>query len=117
MDFKILWPTLSMESWVKFLWKTYPRFLLGGLEVHQDWRGLFKGFWDELRLNQPSHHFFESDLDPSVCVPFYTHGDEGQTLRKIPFMVESWQPAISFKGIDKTTMSGQVGLISGSFNS
>ena len=39
-DFKIFWPTLSMESGVNFLWKAYPRFLLGGLDVQQDWKGL-----------------------------------------------------------------------------
>ena len=105
-DFKIFWPTLSMESGVNFLWKAYPRFLLGGLDVQQDWKGLFRSSWEQFRMTQPSHQIFDSHLDLSVCVPYYTHGDEGQTLRKCPFMVESWQPAISWKGIDHTTMSG-----------
>ena len=105
-DFDIAWPTLSMKSWVQYLWSNHPRFLLGGYEVDQPWETMFSEFWDTWRQMEPQHHIYTSGKPLSHCVPYYTHGDEGQTLRKCAFMVESWQPAISWKGINHTTLSG-----------
>lgn len=105
-DFWIDFPTLSMKSWVRFLWANYPSFLLGGLNIHDDWEAMHVRFWNNWRSIQPWHDVFQSGKPLGQCVPYFTHGDEGRTLRKTPFMVQSWQPAISWKGEGFTTMSG-----------
>ena len=109
-DVKLQWPLLSMKSWATFLWKEHPKILLGGHTRDEDWSGVLTSFWNLWRVYSPQHQVFESGVPLERCIPFYTHGDEGQTLRKVPFLVESWQPAISWKGIDFTTMSGRRGL-------
>ena len=108
-DIQIQWPVLSMKSWARFLWTEHPKLLLGGHDRCGDWRGMLAMFWSKWRAYQPQRAVFDSEVPLEHCIPYYTHGDEGQTLRKVPFLVESWQPAISWKGIQYTTMSGCLG--------
>ena len=111
-DYKVKWPVLSMRSWFSFLLEHHPALVLGGHALHGDWRQMFLQFWEEWRLEEPSHDVYSSGKPLQFCLPYFTHGDEGQTTRKTPFMVESFQAAISWKGIGCTTMSGPLGLMS-----
>lgn len=113
VDFQIQWPVLSMRSWARYLFENLPRFLLGGHGLHEvrAWKNLHMDFWGRWRAMDDTPELFtmhEGRL--GNVIPYYTHGDEGITLRRLPFLVESWQPAISWKGINKTTLSGYLGL-------
>ena len=106
VDIQLQWPVLPMKGWVRFLFDQHPQLLLGGLQWQQDWKSMFATFWGRWREMEPHHDVFGSGKPLTNCIPFLTHGDEGQTLRKTAFMVQSWQPFISWQGLDVTTMSG-----------
>ena len=108
-DITIEWPVLPMTNWVRFLANEHPQLLLGGHTWQQDWKGSFTWFWNFWKEMEPHHEIYNSGKPLSNCIPFLTHGDEGQTLRKTAFMVQSWQPMISWQGPDVTTMSGFLG--------
>lgn len=105
----IQWPVLPMKHWVQFLLHQHPGLLLGGRSWQEDWKGLHKWFWNCYKEIEPDHEIFSSGKPLTNCIPYLTHGDEGQTLRKTAFMVQSWQPMISWQGEDVTTMSGILG--------
>ena len=108
-DITIEWPVLPMTNWVRFLANEHPQLLLGGRTWQQDWKGLFSWFWNVWKEMEPHHEIYNSGKPLTNCIPFLTHGDEGQTLRKTAFMVQSWQPMISWQGPDVTSMSGFLG--------
>lgn len=105
-DIQLQWPVLSMRSWAHYLLEQHPQLILGGHTWKQDWKTMFGSFWDQWKEMEPDHEIFSSGKPFTNCIPFLTHGDEGQTLRKTAFMVQSWQPVISWQGVDVTTMSG-----------
>jgi len=105
-DFDVHWPVLSMRNWFTYILKSHPGLCLGGHSIDEDWPKMHESFWARWKEHEPSHHIFSSGKPLSHCLPFFTHGDEGQTTRKTPFLVESFQCAISWKGMDYTTMSG-----------
>lgn len=105
-DFKVKWPVLSMRGWFSFLLEHHPELVLGGHAVDGDWPEMFLEFWEGWRLEEPGNDIYTSGKPLQFCLPYFTHGDEGQTTRKTPFMVQSFQPAISWKGIGYTTISG-----------
>ena len=57
--------------------------------------------------NDGAHVMNGHDAPPSNCtVPLYIHGDEGRGKYKLPIMVESIQPCISFRGTSHKNSSG-----------
>ena len=100
------WPVLSMRSWFDYLLSAHPQLLLGGHALDGDWPEMFGEFWAQWAREEPSHEVYSCGKPLKLCLPYFTHGDEGQTLRKTPFMVQSFQPAISWKGPTFTTLSG-----------
>ena len=109
---EVFWPCFSMASWIQVLANTFPRFVFGGFKPDQEteWRTLFTWFWKTYRQFDSEHPLYESNLDPSICVPYMTHGDEGRGLRSQAFMVESFQFVISYLGPYTTNTSGYLGL-------
>lgn len=105
-DFDIFWPVLSMRSWLKFLFENLPGLCLGGYCLDEDWPQMHEYFWEKWRQKDPGNEIYSSSKPLGFCIPYFTHGDEGQTTRKTAFMVQSFQFAISWMGIDHTTMSG-----------
>lgn len=67
---------------------------------------MLSDFWDVWREVEGSHEVFSSGKPLNSVIPFFTHGDEGATLRQLPFMVQSWQPVISWLGPGSTSVSG-----------
>ena len=108
VDTNLQWPVLSMRSWASYLLNNHPEILLGGHTWEQDWKSMFASFWHRYRDMEP-HMVFSSGKPLTHCIPIYTHGDEGQTLRKTAFMVQSWQPVIGWQGVNVTTTSGPLG--------
>ena len=109
-DHILNWPVLSMRIWFNFLFANHPQLLLGGHPLDGDWPEMFGEFWTQWHNDEPQHAVYSSGKPLKLCLPFFTHGDEGQTTRKTPFMVQSFQPAISWKGMSYTTLSGSLWL-------
>ena len=76
--------------------------------------GMAAGLHNVLGLLQvnPNHVIFQElgDFPIACAIPYFIHGDEGRGYCRRPFMVESWQPVISYKGLDKINESGYLGL-------
>ena len=106
------WPTLSVRSWCKFIFENHPSLLLGGHDLKNSvvWRSMFESFWYRFRSMSKDHEIYRSGKPWSQCIPIMTHGDEGVSHRRIPFMVQSWQPCCSFLGTHCTAVSGCFGL-------
>ena len=104
------WPMLRMEGWVQCLLKRTPKVLLGGhsLQDSAGWKRTLSQFWAFFKLVNPGHCIFTdgNDYDVTTAIPFFLHGDEGRGYCRRPFMVESFQPVISAKGLEKTNESG-----------
>ena len=71
---------------------------------------MFSEFWSKYRAIKPDHELYSSNKPLGQCIPFMTHGDEGVSHRRVPFLVESWQPVISYLGPGRTTVSGKLVL-------
>ena len=107
---QVYWPILRMEAWVKCLLQEAPEMLLAGhcLQEVSLWQGVFTQFWRNYKLVNSNHCIYQDGLDTKFCVPYFLHGDEGRGYCRRPFMVESFQPCISHKGMDYINESGQL---------
>ena len=106
---KVHYPVIFPSTWIKFLLKTQSYLLLGGhnLEDERPWQDMLSQFWGLYMGSQPTHVMSGPDALPANrTVPLYIHGDEGRGKYKLPIMVESIQPCISFKGQDYKNSSG-----------
>lgn len=63
-------------------------------------------FWGTFQQCDPNHPVFTDGTDLETAIPYMIHGDEGRGLRRQPFMVQAWQPVLSWKGLAKTNTSG-----------
>ena len=111
---KIEWPILAISDWAVALLEHSPEFLLGGLRLEDvdGWKMLLGNFWQTYRSIDSAHPTYTVEgVDPCTTIPYALHGDEGSGLRKIPFLVESWQPIIGVKGPFHTNESGWLGRI------
>ena len=102
------WPVLHMSSWVRTLLDHVPELLLAGHQREQvsEWRKTFASFWRTYQSIDGEHDIYTSGFDLSCCCPYFLHGDEGQGLSRRSFLVESFQPTISWKGDGFTNESG-----------
>jgi len=101
-----------MASWVRALLDQSPGMLLAGhcLRDVTKWQAVFSRFWDLYRHVNPNHCIYADGLDARNCIPYFMHGDEGRGYCRRPFMVESFQPVISQKGLEYTNESGKLDL-------
>ena len=105
---QVYWPFLRMKDWIRCLLRESPKMLLAGYDLADapGWTGVFSTFWSKYRLTNPSHCIFSDNLDTRYAIPYFLHGDEGRGYCRRPFMVESFQPVISHKGLDHINESG-----------
>ena len=105
---QVRWPVLKMSSWVKALLNKAPQMILAGHRVEDTsgWQSTFSSFWTRYKSVNGSHDIFSDGYDQRFVVPYFLHGDEGRGQCRRPFMVESFQPCISWKGSDVTNESG-----------
>ena len=111
--FKAYWPFLKMETWTSYLLTHHPGILLGGHKLSEKelWGPLFHNFWKKYKSIDPTHALFQTDYDWKTCVPYAFHGDEGRGTGRIPFLVLSYQPIISHRGMDTCNDSSYFGVI------
>ena len=105
---KVWWPILKMSSWVEALCTKCPQMILGGhsLQDTLGWQSTLLNFWKRYQSFNGSHPIFQAGVDHRFVVPYFLHGDEGRGQCRRQFMVESFQPCISWKGTGHTNESG-----------
>lgn len=101
-EFQAWWPFFSMKTWAACILKDYPKMLLAGfrLEEASSWQNVFKDFWENYQHINPDHPIYSSTAAWELTIPYCFHGDEGRGLAKDPFLVLSFQPIISYLGMD-----------------
>ena len=110
---QIYWPILRMSDWVRVLLDQVPQVLLCGKSMQNttEWQACLQSFWKVYEETDGEHCVFSSGYPLEYCIPYFLHGDEGRTHRTRSFMIESFQPVISYKGPNKTNESGLFGAI------
>lgn len=110
-EYKAWWPFITMQTWVSFLLENFPHILLGGhtLEEVNGWQRLLYDFWRVYKDINPGHPVFSSDLDTRFLIPYVFHGDEGRGSSRVPFLVLSFQPFVSHKGMSECNDSSCLG--------
>ena len=77
------------------------------LEDRHAWENVFSTFWEKYEQVNPSHPLYV-DFEATArgrCIPYFLHGDEGRGQRRVPLMIESFQPCISHRGLSFTNES------------
>ena len=102
---KVWWPMISMHEWVKYFFNHNPKLILGGHELWDSagFEAMFLSFWETYRREDPEHEVYERGFPLQHCIPVMVHGDEGRGYCRIPLLVLSLQPVISFRGPDCQT--------------
>lgn len=105
------WPTFSMQAWASYLLEHYPKILLAGHFLQdRGWQKTFRRFWETYRRIDPNHPVFQSGYDTHFMVPYAFHGDEGRGRGKVPFLVFSFQPVVSHRGLGHCNDSTSLNL-------
>ena len=106
------WPVILFSDWVKATLCNRPELLLGGNQATETtrWQSLFSEFWRDYESVDPDHPIYSEVEESRRClfIPFTHHGDEGRGRNKVPVLIENFCPMIGFKGIDYTTLSGNL---------
>lgn len=99
-----------MKEWATHLLENYSRIFLGGWHIGQEeeWQHMLAGFWEKFKDIEPSHPVFASGYDTKFLIPYAFHGDEGRGYCHVPFMVVSWQPVISHRGMQECNDSSHL---------
>lgn len=99
----VQWPLVRMDSWLSYFMEHKPQMILGGCDNLEDgsFERLFEDFWKDYAVLDPNHKLFSSNIPRTHAIPYMLHGDEGRGANKVPFLVISWQPLISFVGPDR----------------
>eukprot|EP00435_Cladocopium_sp_Y103_P022447 s3978_g5.t1 len=104
------YPVVTLSSWVSYLLRTSPKFVLGGygLDEPEQYRRLFHKFWQRYQHVDPLHpvYRFFDECDWGQIVPWCLHGDEGRGLAKVPLLVTAFQFVIPVLGDQHTSISG-----------
>ena len=108
-EFKTWWPFLSMQTWASYLLENCPGMLLGGYTLSNPaWKQTMRLFWGAYQSIDPTHFIYASDYSWDTMIPYCFHGDEGRGSGRVPFLVLSWQPIVSHKGMDQCNDSSQL---------
>ena len=105
----VAYPVLYPSSWIDYLLREHSYLLLGGVDLCDvgQWQASLSEFWRQYKVYDQAHIMNSSDAPPaSHTIPLYLHGDEGRGKYKLPIMVESFQPCVSFKGVGYKNSSG-----------
>ena len=104
----VWWPVIKMSSWVQTLCQVCPQMILAGhsLEDTKGWQTTLSTFWKRYAGFNKQHPVYRQGVDVRYVVPYFIHGDEGRGQCRRQFMVESFQPCISWKGTGCTNESG-----------
>ena len=100
----VWWPIIHMQDWVQSLIRESPQVLLGGYSLEQKagWQAQLVEFWSLYRNVNPNHCLYTDSFDHKFCIPYFLHGDEGRGYCRRPYMVESFQPVLGWKGTGST---------------
>jgi len=114
-EINMLYPVVTLSSWVTYLLRSCPKYVLGGygLDQPEQYRSLFRQYWQRYKHVDPHHpvyRFFEED-DWGQVVPWCLHGDEGRGLAKVPLLVTAFQFVIPVLGDQHTSISGFFGFL------
>ena len=112
-EMEVNWPILPLRSWIKVLMETGgSEFLLAGHQVSEDaeYQQIFATFWSRYRTFDGEHAIYSKpEAARAMTIPVCVHGDEGRGLGKIPVLVESYQPLLSWLGEDVVNTLGFLG--------
>ena len=106
-------PVMHLSSWAKCLLTNYPKFMLGGHDLHDidAYTAMFQEFWCNFRSYDPSHVIYQakSPEQRKFCIPCAYHGDEGRGAAKDPLLVTAFQVVIPYTGPDCLNSAQQLG--------
>lgn len=99
-------PVLHLASWMQCVLRLFPKFVLGGHDLHSDtgvgqsYTDMFRGFWSKFHSLFPCHPIYSSKTveEQGYCIPYACHGDEGRGLARDPLLVLSFQLLIPYTG-------------------
>ena len=108
-SFKTWWPFLSMQTWASYLLQNCPGMLLSGYTLSNPmWKQAMRLFWGAYQSIDPAHFIYASDYSWDTMILYCFHGDDGRGSGRVPFLVLSWQPIVSHKGMDQCNDSSQL---------
>ena len=110
---KVDWPVVHFSQWLECMLNRGGELILGGHHISKQhaWQSTFDQFWLDYKNVDSGHPIF-SKVDPmnrKFYIPYTVHGDEGRGRNKVPVLIESFCPIISYKGIEFTNLSGYFG--------
>ena len=95
-------PVIGLADWMQYILTIGGgQFLLGGhATTDSGYQDMFALFWKRFRVSDPEHPVYHQKTEAERCltIPMSFHGDEGRGLAKVPLLVESYQPVISWLG-------------------
>ena len=110
---EVYWPVIQMGDWCQYFAAFKPELLLAGHKPNEDWKSVFRKFWDDYKIVSEDHPIFSLDSDHhdlGCYIPYFIHGDEGRGQLKRPYMVVAFQFAIGFQGVDQINDNTHLGL-------
>ena len=109
---KVNFPILLLSQWVRHILDgpLEGALLLGGhrlSEGAEPFRRMFKRFWQRFEQVRPEMDIYQEEgVDLGYCIPYGYHGDEGRGKLKRPIMCLSYQPLVSYRGMNHLNSSG-----------
>jgi len=91
-------PWIRPSSLLLYLLTSYQWLLLGGCEVVEQAEAMLQSFWDNYKVNHPSHTVFNrSPLPLKRTIPVALHGDGARTQKMQPLEIFSLEAVL---GVD-----------------
>lgn len=109
---RVWWPMISLRQWVRYFLDNQPGILLGGHGLGDvGYQYMLETFWRTYQVHHGEHDVFRSGFNLRFCIPVMVHGDEGRGQCKVPLLVVSWQPVITFRGVDFNNDAARFGRV------
>ena len=91
-------PWIRPSSLLLYLLTSYQWLLLGGCEVVEQAEAMLQSFWDNYKVNHPSHTVFNRSPVPlKPTIPVALHGDGARTQKMQPLEIFSLEAVL---GVD-----------------
>lgn len=107
------WPVVHFSQWLECMLNRGGELILGGHHISKQdaWQSTFDQFWLDYKNVDSGHPIFSkvNPMNRKFYIPYTVHGDEGRGRNKVPVLIESFCPIISYKGIEFTNLSGYFG--------
>ncbi|CAK9000117.1 unnamed protein product [Durusdinium trenchii] len=91
-------PFVRFSSWLRYLMDTNRFSQICGVKSLPDMMETLREFWVRFEKIHPTHQIFQRFRDgsviPSLCLPVYSHTDEGRTYQKQGILVVSTHGAL-----------------------